>query len=363
VPIKRLVLHRCDTNLWLHYRGFRPMLDRRVRDWTTDRRAAPVQLTYRSLWLSFALFTVIAILIWLLIFELSKSLPFVQNGAALVGQDKWAIAQSTNMFKSTERVRLVAFGNSKTLAGFRPLVFDPPVSPDAGAYNLSIPGDDKFVDLLETALSHGNVPTHVFLQSLPQSWKDESFWGALVDNKKLVNLLFPFRSFVRDAVIFAYESHNSGGVLAQYRKNAKQVQQIRDERGYYFIKSQSHYSGDQLPDGYALPTDRPNETMKRVIDPSAPQFSRLMQLAERYDFQVLLVPVAFRRGEFDAPPAVDNEAVRQLSPFPRAHVIGPAYWIYEAQYFSDPVHLNIQGADRYSKQLAALFKSWLSSGL
>ena len=55
------------------------------------------------------------------------------------------------------------------------------------------------------------------------------------------------------------------------------------------------------------------------------------------------------------------EAAALLKPYPRAHVIGPAYWIYELQDFSDPVHLNIPGAERYSKQLAALFQGQLAS--
>jgi hypothetical protein len=75
----------------------------------------------------------------------------------------------------------------------------------------------------------------------------------------------------------------------------------------------------------------------------------------------MLVPVAFREGEFALPPPIDAEAVRLLAPYPRVHVIGPAYWTYELQAFSDPVHLNIPGAERYSKQLATLFKGWLDS--
>lgn len=337
------------------------MLDTRVKDWTSERHGAPVELTYRTLWLSFAVFFALAAAIWLTLFALSKSFPFIQNGAAAVAQEKLALAQNPKLFAPTDKIRVVAFGNSKTLAGFRPSAFGPALGPGADAANLAIPGDDRFLDLLETQLSHGAAPTHVFLQSLPRSSEqDDSLWSLLLDNKRLGILLFPFRPFVRDAIIFAYESRRVGP-FAQYRSNAAQIEQMRAERGYYFIKSQSHYADDRLPEGYSLPTDRPDQVSKRDIDPSDPQFRRLMDLAEKYNFEVMLVPIAYRRGEYAEPPAVDEEAAAVLKSYPRAHVIGPAYWIYELQDFSDPVHLNIPGAERYSKQLAALFQGQLAS--
>lgn len=339
------------------------MLDTRVKDWTTERGEVSGSYSYRCLLFSFVRFVIAAAAIWLLLFAVQKSFPFVQNGAAAVAQEKQAFARNLDLFAPTDRIRIVAFGNSKTLAGFQPHIFDAAAGPDVSAYNLAIPGDDKFVDLLETALSHGARPTHVFVQTLPRSAQDSnSFWSLLLDNNRIVNFLFPFRNFVRDAMIFAYEARASGGLSEQYNSNALQIEKLRIDRGYYFIKSQSHYPGDRLPEDYTLPTDRPNDVAKRDVNPSDPQFARLMRLAEEFDFQVLLVPVACRRGEFAEPPAVDAEAARRLASFSRAHVVGPAYLLLDLQYFSDPVHLNIRGAEQYSRRLAALFEDWLVSG-
>jgi hypothetical protein len=336
------------------------MLDTKVTDWTSDRLGPKSETNYRSLRLSFVVFAVAASIVWLLLFDVYKSLPYVQNGAAAVGQIKWSAAQSSELFAPADRIRVLAFGNSQILAGFRPAAFDAAAGADVAAYNLSIPGDDKFLDLLEAALSNGNVPTHVFLQFLPQS-PDESVLALLRDNNRIVKWLFPFRNFVRDAVIFLFESREGGGLVAQYKSNAAQVRQIVADRGYYFIKSESHYPGDRLPDDYALPTDRPGEVLKRTIDPSDPGFARLMRLADRYDFQIVVVPVAFRRGAYAEPPDVDSDATAAMKPYPRVHVIGPAYWVYPVSQFSDPIHLNMRGADRYSKDLARSFADWLGS--
>jgi len=339
------------------------MLDTRVKDWSTEHGGEASERSYRDLFASIARFVVGAVAIGAFLFGAQKALPYVQNGAAVVGQVKLGFAQGSNLFRPSDKIRIVSFGNSKTLAGFQALTFDAALGANARSFNLAIPGDDRYVDLLETALSHGNAPTHVFVQGFPHSKQNaDSLWTFLLDNKKMVNLIFPFREYVRDALIFAYEARAAGGLVRQYKSNAAQIEKLQSEHGYYFIKSQSHYAGDRLPDDYTLPTDRPNEVMKRPIDPADAEFVRLMRLADKYDFQVVLVPVAFRRGEFAAPPDADSEAANILRTYKRAHVIGPAYWIYETREFSDPVHLNPEGAERYTRQLAALFQHSLASG-
>lgn len=329
-----------------------------------NRHRTTIEMNYRSFRLSFAIFAIAAAVVWLSLFGLYKRLPYVENGADAVEQSKWWMAQSSKMFAPGDSIRVFAFGNSKMLAGFHPAVFEAAVGANIKAYNLAIPGDDRFLELLEAALSNGNVPTHVFLQFLPQS-RDSSLLALIRDDNKIVNRLFPFRKFVRNAVIFLYESRAAGGVLAQYKSNTAQVRQVLEDHGYYFIKSQSHYPSDRLPDGYSLPTDRPNEILKRTIgssDTSDLEFARLARLAERYDFQIVVVPVVYRLGEYSEPAAMDGEATMALKPYPRVHIVGPTYWVYPASEFSDPTHLNVGGADRYSKELAQSFTNWRDAG-
>ena len=338
------------------------MHDTKAKNLVSNRHRTS-EMDYRSLRLSFAVFSIAAAVVWLLFFELYQSLPYVQNGADAVEHSKWRMIRS-KMFAPGVSIRIFAFGNSKMLAAFHPAVFESTVGTNIEAYNLAIPGEDGFVDLLEVALSNGNVPTHVLLQYLPKA-RDGSLLASIRDDNRIVSFLFPFRKFIRDVITFVYEASKAGGVISQYKRNVAQIRQVLKDRGYYFIKSQSHYPGDRLPDSYSLPTDRPSEVLKRTIDSSDtsdPEFARLVTLAERYDFQIVIVPVVYRRGEYSEPAAMDSEATMALKPYPRVHVIGAAYWLYPASEFSDPTHLNVGGGDRYSKELARSFASWLDAG-
>lgn len=337
------------------------MLDARVKDWTSETFAAPTERSYSTLVRAFLLFASVAALVWLCLFAAYKRLPYVQNGSQALSEEKWAIARSGSVFGRADRLRIVAFGNSKTLAGFRSDVFDRAAGSGIASYNFAIPGEERFVGLLAAMLEAGTRPTHVLVQQLPD-YDEPGLLDRLRNDKPIVNWLFPFRGFVRDLIVFVYESRRAGGLAAQYRENAAQVARFIGERGYFFIKSQSHFAGDRLPDGYSLPTDKPNEVPPRRIRPEAESFKHLMALADRYDFSVVLVPVSHRRGESAPPPEQDADAAAKLAAYPRVRVVGPAYWLQPVSEFSDPVHLNVPGADVYSDRLAALLRPTLQRG-
>ncbi|WP_395697859.1 hypothetical protein [Methylocella sp.] len=248
------------------------MLDTRVKDWSTEDHDPPVEQSYRSLRISFAAFFAVAAVVWLALFGAMRIFPYVQNGAEAVGAAKWRMAQGTGpLLDPAAPVRILAFGNSKTLAGFHPSVFEEALGDGASSYNLAIPGESRFVHLLETALASGARPTHVLVQLPPKTEPaDASLWAFLLDNTQMANFLFPFRGFVRDAIIFAFEAHHRGGLAAQYASNTAQIELLKRQRGYFFIKSQSHYPGDRLPDDYSLPTDRPDKQETRRPIPTIP---------------------------------------------------------------------------------------------
>ncbi|WP_395697858.1 hypothetical protein [Methylocella sp.] len=67
-------------------------------------------------------------------------------------------------------------------------------------------------------------------------------------------------------------------------------------------------------------------------------------------------------NEFAPPPASEPELAPLASAYPRVSVVGPPYLRYDVRYFSDPVHLNVEGADLYSRELARLVKDRLAAG-
>lgn len=328
-------------------------MDIRVVDWSTEDSIRVPARTWRSLRASFARVVASSLVVWLALAGLQKALPFVENGGGAVGDAKYEIAVRPGLFAPHDKLRVYAFGNSKILAGFRPDVFARACGPDASAFNLAIPGREKFVDVLEAALKAGNVPNHILLQFFPTQSPEDSLLGAVQDNKKIVRFLFPFRSFVRDAISFVFEARGPSGFVRQYRSNAAQVEQVRLDRGYYFIKSQSLYPGDQLPADYRLPTDHPNQILGRPVDVGDPEFLRLIDLASEYDFRIDLIPVAFRMGEYAPPPAESPETIAAVRRFERVKIAGPPYLLYEPAAFSDPVHLNPSGAEKYTIDVAS----------
>lgn len=315
-----------------------------------DRSLAP-------LWRSGARFAAGAALIWLLLAALWNGLPYLRNGAAAVAADKRALAAGTALFSPVDRQRIVVFGDSRLLAGFEPAAFAAAAGPGVSSFNLAIPGEDRFVDILEAGLAAGNRPTHVMLQKLPAAPPPGGWRAALRDDRRSVEWLLPFRPLPRDAATFLWEALRGDGLRAHYRANAAQIAAMRADRGHFFIRSQSHYPGDRLPPGFSLPTDRPGEIEQRSVDLAAPDLRRLMGLAEAHGFEVVLVPTPVRLGEKAQPPDCDSAMLAALRGQARLRVLGPASLNYPPTLFSDPVHLNREGARRYSQELAALWRA------
>jgi hypothetical protein len=280
--------------------------------------------------------------------------PYIRNGADVVLQTKRALSASRPLFGMDASPRVLAFGDSKTLAGFIPDLFDQAVGGTTTSFNLGLPGEPAFIDLLESALAAGTRPTHILVENPPVDPPPSGRWLELgAGNHQIVERLFPFRTLPRDAVIFFFEARQRG-LRETYDDNSRQVRQMIQNRGYFFIKSQSHFPNDQLPDDYAIATDTPAVSAQRKLDSNGASFKRLMELADRYEFTVVIVPPAYRLGEYGAPSSAGLQEPN--SPLPRLRIAGPAYYLYPPAMFSDPVHLNSNGAATYTNAVAALFR-------
>jgi hypothetical protein len=260
------------------------------------------------------------------------------------------------MFDPQHRYRVMAFGHSKALTCVRPRELDAAMGTEFKSYNLGLPGEVRFLPILEAALEAGNVPTHVLL-TLPWDSKPEKpgFMAALRDDPAIAKTLLPFRTFPRDATLFLFENRNR--LADAVHDVGVQSSSMLEERGWYFIKSQSHYKDDRLPDDYALPSDRPNRIEERKIPEKSFTRTRLEQLATKYGFEIVFIPLPYRIGEFKSAPAADSTRLETLSNNPRIRILGPDYFNYPPGYFADPHHMNLRGAQAYTVDLAKLLKS------
>ena len=295
-------------------------------------------------------------IVWLLLFAAYALLPFIRPGYLIIADAKFDNLVKGNMFGAQDRYRVMIFGHSRVLASTRPLELDAAMGNGFRSYNLGLPAEVRFLPILEAALSAGNVPTHVLL-TLPWDAKPDrdGVLDALRDDIGIVRLLVPFRTLPRDLTLFAFE--NGRHLSEAIRDVDVQRQAMLDQRGWYFIKSQSHYENDRLPDDYRLPTDRPMQVEERIIPARSFVRERLEQLARKYGFQILFIPMTSRIGEYAPAPAADRTRLTTISAQPLIRVLGPDYVGFPAADFADPQHMNPQGATAYTADLARLLKS------
>ena len=305
-------------------------------------------------------FVLLSASIWVALYAVWVGFPYLQPGSIIVENAKRSYSLTHPLFDADAKIRILVFGNSKTLAGFNPKVFDTNLALDGltakvQSVNEAIPGDRRFVGYLEQLLEAGARPTHVLVQFYPIPEDHEVSWREwLRHDKMIVDTLFPFRTLARDFTLFVFAAIGHGGLTGFYHDSALEAEQVIRDRGYYFLKGQSHFPGDSLPDGFSLPTDTPTRVGFRELDMTVPAFGRLADLSRRYGFKVVFFPPVYRTGEL-APAAVrapgPASVAAGLSNF---SILGEDYWLMPTHYFSDPVHPNRIGAEIYSKRLAAL---------
>lgn len=296
---------------------------------------------------------------------LHTRLPYIQSGAALVTNMKHDLARIGRPFSSPSKLRVMAFGSSKTLSGFIPALFDEQLAAagiaNVESYNFGLPGEFAFMPDLEAMAARDQTPD-VALLIIP--WPETvepppSFFHFIRHDRPVMDSLFPFRKLPRDLFIMATEAKFKPGAIKQsYLDNQRTVHQVALDRGYYFIARQSHYANDELPPTFTAPTDTPAEVGVRTI-PRGPNFDRMITLCAEHRIRCIFIPNYFREGQYASPPPLNTEARAVLAGHSDFHILGPDYFRYPNKLFSDPIHTNKPGADAYTRAVAALVAPYL----
>jgi len=313
-----------------------------------------------------AAFVALLSVMWVLLDLTWISLPYVRPGADVIYAAKQQWAQNLTLFQPDVHDRVVLFGNSKAMTGFIPELFDSQVHGPAAAsgisYNFGLPDSVRFVDTLQTLAARDQAPNTVFLTfswQEPDASDSPSPFHFLDQDGAIMDALFPFRALPRDLVLFATIAPTHGGLKAYYSEGEAAVAQMRADRGYYFIAGQSHFEGDRLPDDFRVETDQPTQPYARHISPTGAAFAALRQLAAQAHIRFYFVPQFFRVGEFAPAPSGDQPdptEVNDLQRYPEFAVLGPPYVLLPNKYFSDPEHLNPEGARVYTSLLSSLYQ-------
>ena len=309
-----------------------------------------------NLLLRAGVFAVLFAAVWLCFYTVWSRLPYLEPGSEIIYQAKRRAVATETLLDPAAPCRVVMFGNSIALAGFIPGQFDRMVGGGCRSYNMGMPERNAFMAELKAMLDRGDAPTHILLQvPWPALERPETFRVKLKQDNRVMDLLFPFRKLPRDLAIFSVLGVKHGGFRDYYASKRKTVDQMLEDRGYYFIEGQSRFEGNRLPDTITFPIDRPDKVLRRRISTQSIAFRELEQLSRTFDMQILLVPEYYRTHYLAEPPARNERVAEALDPYPRFHALGPDYYRYENRYFSDAVHANRKGAERYTGQLAGLF--------
>ncbi len=291
-------------------------------------------------------------------FVVSQHLPYVQPGSDIVYNAKMDVLRRGTVLDMSKPVRVLIFGDSKVLAGFNTSSFEREL-PGTSAYNCGLPASREFVDELASMVERGQVPTHVLIAV---SWADpeqrpRSFFHFISSDRVVMDKLFPFRRFIRNASLFVLRSPKFGGFAGYYDHGREVAGVLQRGGGYYFIDAQSRFPGNRLPDDFTIMGD---SSAVEYRDPAASShsFSALKSIADRYGIKVLVIPYYRRMVERGAP-GVNKAMAEALQPYPEFRVLGDEYLRFPNRYFSDTGHLNPEGAEVYTAEIAKLMKDEL----
>jgi hypothetical protein len=295
--------------------------------------------------------------LWLIFFAIWSSLPFIRPGHAQMYDEKLAIVEGGRIFRHDASAKLVVFGTSRVLSGFKPQLFRAWSEGRVSGFNLGLPDARHFIDEIATLVARGETPTHIFL-TLPWALEaGSSGFDRFSDDAWLMETIFPFRMLIRDGAVFLVRSMSRGGPLAYYRKAQEHLDQMRRDGGYFFIEEQARHEGTRLPDDFRLDSDDPSRPDPRVIVMEGPVFEKLAELQARAGFRTTFVP-SYRRVT-ELAPAPSGVAAAEALRAAGIEVLGPDYWLFPNRLFSDPVHLNPEGADCYTAWLWTVTRSFL----
>ena len=250
---------------------------------------------------------------------------------------------------SVTALRVVAFGDSRTQTGFVPDVFDAASENVAYSYNLGLPNETRFVEVIRTLVRRGEIPDVVLLTN---SWADApepSGLGLLRDDHRMMDELFPFRGLLTNTARFLLRSTSRGGPVAYARQVREYVDEARRNRGYFFVEAMSLFPGHRLPETFRAEGDDEDLVETRDLEPSGPLFEELVALRKEAGFRAIYVPTYRRVGSRHA--SSPNSAQAAALAAYGLERVGPDYWLYPNSYFSDRSHLNPQGAQVYTRDL------------
>jgi len=306
----------------------------------------------------------LGIAFYIALFTVHKLLPYIRVGSEIVTDEKLHFIKTESIFPPNAKRRLVIFGDSRALSGFIPALFDELSRDTIYSYNLAIPENQMLIPLMEIIINKGQIPTDIFItipwEELPKKDNPLVFIG---NDKEIIKRLVPFRHLIRNLLIFGNRSRYRGGIRKLYDENKQSAKEVLENRGYYFIAGQSFYKNDELPEDFSYTSDQPDKLYHRPVPPKNELYKQFAQMLEAHSIRAYFVPMYNRTGAIKPNPESNIELIKAFENNSRIQVLGPDYFSFPNKLFSDPVHLNRNGAKVYTTKLWELYSRHLQNSI
>ena len=301
-----------------------------------------------------------------------------KDGAAKVCEYKRNMVRDGRAAPVRGRTIVLFMGNSKILAGPIPDHFDALSGNQTYSYNLALPalpiGPQFFVlkDYLErnpapqyivTTLSteRGNAPglfDKYALQGISMPHELAAYARLRKSKPILMNWLFPIRMYKQETLKYGFAMLLDRDSIRRARDTDRRTMRaIERDRGYYYIRDKVAFPGGRLPDDFM-----PQNGMHRKCDqfnPFEDPFTGMFfSLAREQGITVMLVEPPVLEKEFAPCPGMPRQYAAILERYPNVRMArnGWRRKSFPNRFFSDPTHLNREGAQRYTE---AIYKEFL----
>ena len=321
--------------------------------------------------------TIILLLIVFLNQLAIRSSKVYKDGASIVCAQKRIAVRENKWNASEEKPNVLYFGASGILSALIPEVFDSIMNQQTYSMNLALPAlpIGAYYHYLLDYLDNNPAPEFIIMtyhvdgepvllfntygnQGINFPREVVSYFMNRSDKNQTVNYLLPFHVYWKSLFRYFYNSvFNPSHIKATRKKNERIVQDMIQERGYYFIREQARFPDGKLPDDYKEESDCSDCELK-IFDPDSDIYvDKFFSLTEELDIEVMLISYPVREGVFKQFEAIP-EPIRKLVDRYENISIPEEGWklpFYPNKYFSDPHHLNKSGALLFTREVAEEF--------
>lgn len=328
---------------------------------------------------------ILAVLIFVLNYLGLKAGKIYKDGAAQVCETKRQMIRSGAIHYEPDKDNVLFLGTSRILAGIAPTYFDELNGGQTYSYNLALPGlpISSAYFVLRDYLEKNPPPQYIVMQlyinrcrsctlynyyavqGLAQPAEIFSLFKHLANKAIVFNYIFPFRMYKFHTARYLFDSiFMPARVRSLRKKNNAILNRMIENRGYYFIAEQAVAGNNSLPGDFAEEGGG-GETVNKAssYDPFVdPYVKMFFELAHRYRVKVLLIQPAYRENQYLQYEEMPFQYSVLLKQYDNVAIANEGWKIkfYENRFFSDPTHLNEEGAKRYTEEIYLEFKEVFS---